>query len=736
MHLNDKQKEAVEQIDWPLLIIAGAWSWKTATLTARVQNMIQNHGISPQKILCVTFTNKAAREMKERIAKSLWLDTTNINTYRNSRQLPFIGTFHSFWVAVLKEFIEVLGYKKDFVIYDSSDSLSLVKNIAKEMQLEEKEYPPRKIHSYISNAKNSLISPAQYAMQVDSTFKEIVRDVYHKYQERLVQNNALDFDDILVKTHTILRNEQILEKFWERYEYIMIDEYQDTNITQYEIVKMLASKNRNLAVVGDDWQSIYSWRGADMRNILNFQKDYPEAKVVKLEQNYRSTKKIIAAANEVIKNNKNALKKELWTENIDGDHITLIHAPDDRTEAGEIAKIIKEEGRPYSKNLVLYRTNGQSRQIEEYLIRENIPYKVVGGLKFYDRMEVKDIMAYLKVFYNPSDSISFKRIINVPGRKIGARSVEILDEYKNNFWLTYIEILENVEDVEDLRGAAKSSLGEFFNVYQSLKNELKTAESLSAFTEELIKKIGYKEYLKTEYTEDEYNAKIENIDELVNVLSTYNGIEPNSALGQFIDEVSLLSDVDEVKEDADFVTLMTIHTSKGLERENVFIAGVEDGIMPHIRTIGKPEELEEERRLMYVAMTRAKEKLFISTAKERFQFGEYIRNPKSRFLEEIPNEHTTEKELSWWNIFDTMSGGNTFGTFFWSNGGTKEGNYTPIKKPKVDNDISSFSLWDRVNHPKFWNGIITKLVWENADIAFNGQGIKKMNIKIAPVRKI
>lgn len=735
MHLNEKQKEAVEKITGPLLIIAWAGSWKTATLTARVQNMIQNHNIAPKKILCVTFTNKAAREMKERIAKSLWLDTANINTYRNSHVLPFIGTFHSFWVSVLKEFIEVLGYKKDFVIYDSSDSLSLVKQIWKEMQLEEKEYPPKKIHSYISNAKNSLISPAQYATQVDSHFKEIVHEVYQKYQKRLEQNNALDFDDILVKTHTLLRNEQILSQFWERFEYIMVDEYQDTNITQYEIIKMLASKNRNLAVVGDDWQSIYSWRWADMRNILHFEKDYPEAKLVKLEQNYRSTKKIIAAANEVIKNNKNALKKELWTDNVDGDHITLIHAPDDRTEAGEIAKIIKEEGRPYSKNLILYRTNGQSRQIEEYLIRENIPYKVVGGLKFYDRMEVKDIMAYLKVFYNSSDSISFKRIINVPGRKIGARSVEILDEYKNNFGLNYIDILENVEDIDDLRGGAKIALADFFRMYQDLKQQIKVSESLSLFTDYILQKIGYKEYLKTEYSEDEYNAKIENLDELLNVLTTYDGIDTVSALGQFIDEVSLLTDMDEVKEDADFVTLMTIHTSKWLERENVFIAGVEDGIMPHIRTIGKPEELEEERRLMYVAMTRAKEKLYISTAKERFQFWEYIRNPKSRFLEEIPVEHMLERELSWGNFFES-SNSSSFGSLFGSNAGAKEGNYTPIKKPKVDNDVTSFSLWDRVNHPKFWNGIITALSWENADIAFSGQGIKKMNIKIAPVRKI
>jgi DNA helicase II / ATP-dependent DNA helicase PcrA len=729
MNLNERQQESVNLIEGPLLIIAGAGSGKTATLTARVENMIKNCGISPQNILCVTFTNKAAKEMKERIAKNLWIQVENIRAFKDYR-LPFIGTFHSFWVSILKEYIEILGYKKDFIIYDTADSVSLVKQIVREMSIEEKEFPPKKIHSYISTAKNSLLTPAQYEQYVDSSFKEIVRDVYHKYQKKLQENNALDFDDILIKTHSIFQNAEVLASYQEKYKYIMVDEYQDTNITQYEIIKMLASKYRNLAVVGDDWQSIYSWRWADMRNILNFQKDYPESLVIKLEQNYRSTKHIINAANEVIKNNQNALKKTLWTENVTGECISLIEAPDDRNEAKKIAEIIVGQGRPYGKNLILYRTNGQSRQIEEYLIGAGIPYKVVGGLKFYDRMEVKDLLAYLKVLYNSQDSISMKRIINVPARKIGARSLEVLDEYKNNFWLTYVQILENIEDVEDLKWVAKVSLGNFYEIYRDLKEKLNSMPSLREFTEYMIEKIWYKDYLKWDYSEVEYDGKIENINELINVLSAYEWIETIPALGQFIDEVSLLTDMDQLSEENDFVTLMTIHTSKGLERENVFIAGVEDGILPHIRTIGNQLELEEERRLMYVAMTRAKEKLYISRASERFQFGEYVRNPKSRFIAEIPAECMQEIWFTEEKKF--FSSSNLWNTFSDTSGGFQK----VIKTPKVDNDITSFSVWERVSHPKFWLGIITDLNGELAEIAFNTWWLKKMNIRIAPVKKV
>lgn len=733
MNLNEKQSQAVQVVEWPLLIIAGAGSGKTATLTSRVEYMVREKNISPRNILCVTFTNKAAREMKERVAKNLWIDIEN-NAYRSRSEMPFIWTFHSFWVSVLKEFIEKIGYKKEFLIYDTSDQISLLKQILKEMNIDEKEYSSRKIGGYISNAKNALISPENYGSLVDSNFKEVVHDVYKKYQKKLLENNALDFDDILVKTLLILQKPEILEIFHERYRYIMIDEYQDTNIPQYEIVKLLASKYRNLAVVGDDWQSIYSWRGADMRNILNFQKDYPEAVVVKLEQNYRSTKKIISAANQVIKNNKKALEKTLWTDNDDGEFITLFKTYDDKSEAQKIVQVIKEHGRPYSRNLILYRTNWQSRQIEESLIKEWVPYKVIWGLKFYERMEIKDMMAYLKILYNPSDTISMKRIINVPTRKIGARSIEVLDEYKAKYDLQYLQIMENIEDVEDLNNGAKTSLRNFLNMYTHLAEELWKCSTLWAFTELLIETIGYKKYLESEYTQVEYDSKIENLDELINVLSTYDGIETKAALGQFIDEVSLLSDLDSMEEGSDYVTLMTIHTAKWLEREHVFVAGVEEGILPHVRSLTNLQELEEERRLMYVAMTRAKQRLYLTIAKERFSFWEYVRNIPSRFIEEISKEFLQEEEVNRTGMSFSFS--TNISTDFTSISWKYETTSMPFTKVKHENNISDFWLWDRVEHPKFGNGIITEMNGEIASIAFVGQWVKKMNIKIAPVRKI
>lgn len=737
MHLNEKQSQAVKVVEWPLLIIAWAGSGKTATLTARVEYMIKEKAISPNSILCVTFTNKAAREMKERIAKNLWFELQG-NEFLFKSRLPFIGTFHSFWVSILKEFIDRIGYKKEFLIYDTSDQKALLKQCLKELNIEEKEYPVRKIWAYISNAKNSLIWPEEYGKMVDTHFKEIVKEVYVRYQRKLLENNALDFDDILLKTLQILCIPEVLEIYQERYHFLMVDEYQDTNLPQYEIIKLLAAKNRNLAVVGDDWQSIYSWRGADMRNILNFHKDYPEAHIVKLEQNYRSTKKIISAANFVIKNNKNALEKTLWTDNTEWEHIELIHTTSDREEARKIVDIIEKNGRPYNRNLVLYRTNGQSRQIEENLVFSGIPYIVVWWLKFYERMEIKDMMAYLKVIYNPADSMSFKRIINVPGRKIGARSIEVLDEYKAKYELSYPQIMEHVEDVDNLWTAAKTALRWFYELYLQLWVVLDEVDSLEAFAEKMMEKIGYKQYLESEFSQAEYEWKLENLTEFLNVLSTYKWIAPKEALGQFIDEVSLLSDLDNATENGnDFVTLMTIHTAKWLEREHVFVAGVEEWILPHIQSLTNPIELEEERRLMYVAMTRAKERLYLTTARERFQFGEYIRNIPSRFIKEIPQEYLTIVEhtkMGWLSFSsDFMNTASSLSKFWALDGEQKSSGFIP--KPKQENNVWDFAVWDKVNHPKFGNGIITEMSWEIASIAFIGQGVKKMNIRIAPVRK-
>ena len=736
MQLNSKQEEAKNCINWPLLIIAWAGSWKTATLTQRIAYMIQEKNITPSQILAVTFTNKAAKEMKERIGKNIWMDLTN--SYRNPN-IPYIGTFHSFWVFLLKEVLwnsrisekasHHIWLKKDFIIYDEQDKLSIMKGIIKNnLGLIEKEYPPRQVCYYISDAKNKCISPKAYEKEIDTNIKEVVFQAYAKYEKTLQANNAMDFDDILVKTLQLLEIPEILDYYQEKYKYIMVDEYQDTNIPQYNIIKLLASRYKNLAVVGDDWQSIYSWRWADMRNILNFKKDYPEATIVKLEQNYRSTKTIIECANTIIKNNKESLKKELWTDNVVGEKILYAEAQDDTWEANWIAENIKNNEGNLKDNLILYRTNSQSRKIEEALLKNNLPYRVIGGMKFYDRKEIKDILAYLRVLHNHNDIVNFKRIINVPWRKIWAKSVEILDGYRNDFGLNYLQIIENIDEVEWLRPAAKIALSNFWEIYKNLQKKSSEIE-VSKLISEIVKQVGYKEYLKTNFSKEEAESKQENLIELENVASEYNGMNPRESLSVFLEEVALITDMDTKDEREDYITLMTIHTSKWLEQKRVFVTGLEDGIFPHSRTFSDTKQLEEERRLMYVAMTRAEDELFLLRAKERFYFWDYIRNPESRFIKEIPIKFL-EKEEIWGNSFTWFS--SSFSQTspwetIWS---------FASKKPKINNDIWEFAMWDRVSHHKFGTGIITSLRWELAEIAFSWKWIKKMNIRIAPVKKI
>ena len=597
MQLNPKQEEAKNKIDWPLLIIAWAWSWKTATLTARVEYMVKEKWIIPPSIMMVTFTNKAALEMRHRVAQTLGIETPR--SLFSNRNFPLIGTFHSIGIFILKEVLSnywseelEIWLKKDFVIYDESDKLSVLKWIIKnDLNLEEKQYPARQIAFYISNAKNALISAKAYEKEVDSQIKEIVWQVYTKYQERLAQNNAIDFDDILVKTYAVLRNPKILERYQEKYKYIMVDEYQDTNVPQYEIIRLLAGKYKNLAVVWDDSQSIYSWRWADMRNILNFRKDYSDALIVKLEQNYRSTKTILEWANAVIKNNNSGIKKELWTDNNDWEKITYIEAPDDKLEARIIADIIKEKSSPqlspwgegvatsYSDNLILYRTNAQSRQIEEALMIKAIPYRVIWGQKFYDRKEIKDLLAYLRVIHNPLDVVSTKRIINTPSRKIWGKSIEILDNYRESFWISYPDIIDNIDEVEELRAWARSSIKDFSNIMKKLKEDSHKIV-VWELIRETIKLTSYEEYITDGLSEEEKESKKDNIDELINVATEYNGMEPRESLAIFLEEVALITDMDSKDEREDYVTLMTIHTSKWLEQERVFVTWLEDGIFP------------------------------------------------------------------------------------------------------------------------------------------------------------
>ncbi len=736
MKPNPKQQEAIETVEWALLIIAWAGSGKTATLTKRIAYMIAEKWVEPRSILALTFTNKAAWEMKERTGQAIWA-TYHPHMMKN-RHLPYMGTFHSFWIYILKEVLgssyadkasSIIWLKKDFLIYDESDKLSVMKDIIKnEMWLIEKEYPPRQIAYFISDAKNKSINAAGYKTTVDSTLKEVVATAFEKYENRLSENNAIDFDDILWKLLQVLEIPEILTAYQEKYKYIMVDEYQDTNLVQYNIVRLLAEKYWNLAVVWDDWQSIYSWRGADMRNIINFKQDYPNAKLVKLEQNYRSTKHVIAAANTVIKNNKEALDKELWTDNPQGEKIKYVAAVDDRSEANWIADNIKDHVAwewSYWDNLILYRTNAQSRWLEEALLKNAIPYKVIGGMKFYDRKEVKDMLAYLRCILNPQDPVALKRIINTPSRKIWAKSIETLDTYRENFWIGYFEVLENIDEVDDIRPAAKLALWEFSAMFSSFFN-MSERLSVSELIWEIIRLTGYEEYLRSQFSQDEFESKKENLSELQNVASEYNGLSPREWLSLFLEEVALISDLDKADTNQDFVILMTIHTSKWLEQQRVFVTWLEDGIFPHSRTHSKPAELEEERRLMYVAMTRAREELYITRAKERLYFWDYVRNPESRFIQEIPEENIEVVEMGWWFSFDTSSS-------FGSNSG--ETTMRAVRTPTVENNVADFRPWQRVEHHKFGIWIIDSMVWEIAEIRFK-IWVKKMNIRIAPVKKI
>ncbi len=746
MKPNPKQQQAIEKISWPLLIIAWAWSWKTATLSMRVQNMIKEKWISPGSILMVTFTNKAANEMKQRVAKTL--ETNPPKTLFADINFPTIWTFHSIWIYFLKTFLKTkhnlyeeisskIWLKKDFVIYDESDKISVLKNIIKmELNLDEKEYKPKQIASYISNAKSSLVNSKQYENQIDNSLKQVVWEIYSIYEKKLIVNNAMDFDDILIKTLYLLKIPQVLEYYQEKYKYLMIDEYQDTNKPQYEIVKLLAWKYKNLAVVGDDSQSIYSWRWANLQNILNFKKDYPQAEIIKLEQNYRSTKNIIKSANSLIKNNNTWVQKNLWTNNSSWEKITLIEALDDKMEAKIVAKIIKDKNWNYKDNLILYRTNSQSRQMEEALLVQNIPYKVVWGLKFYDRKEIKDLLAYLKIIFNPEDLVSMKRIINTPTRKIWDKSVEILDNYSSNFWISYLEVMQNILEIEELKPAAKKAISDFNTIIEQLIIKSQKVEVIDLI-KEILKLTNYENYITDWLTSEEKQSKLDNINELINLAWEYSWLWNRESLSQFLEEVSILTDIDkpkssETNQETDYVTLMTVHTSKWLEEKRVFVLGLEDGIFPSFRSINDSNALEEERRLMYVAMTRAREELYLSKAKERFYFWDYVRNLESRFLWEIDDNLIQNYDI--WDFFPKKD------SFFWNNLANFQeidlDKNTKIVRKIANNDISNFSKWDNIYHTKFWNWIITILNWEIADVAFSGIWIKKMNIKIAPIKKL
>ncbi len=659
--LNPQQKEAVVEKEGALLVLAGAGSGKTKVLTTRIVNLVKS-GVNPYKILAVTFTNKAAKEMRERLSKMIGEDVV---------KKMWVGTFHNICGRILRFDIE--NYKSpdgkkwdnNYVIYDETDSTTIIKNAIKKLNLDEKMYALKLVKAAISNAKSKMQDAYTFSTRARDYRSQKISEVYYEYEKQLLENNAIDFDDMLLLTVNLLTtNEEVRNKYHERFSHILVDEFQDTNISQYMLIRHLYSNNktdeelkgRSLCVVGDVDQSIYSWRGADYKIILNFQSDYKNAKLIKLEQNYRSVATILEAANAIIVNNTERVSKNLYSTKGQGEKIEIYEAQDESGEACYIADNIRRFARNLNDYAVLYRTNSQSRAIEEALISNGISYRMVGGLKFYDRKEVKDIIAYLKLLYNRHDSQSIKRIINVPKRSIGDTTVKKVQEIANQMDYPFYDVLQNIEEYDDFSAGVKAKIRNFINILDKLDKN-KNSLSLPEFIAFVIEETGYLAELKQEDTE-EAESRIENLQELVNVARDFVPEEEDNVLGEFLAQVALVSDLDETPDSDNAVTLMTLHAAKGLEFENVFLAGLEEGIFPHSRSLNNNTEMEEERRLMYVGVTRAKQKLYITYAKRRQMWGDTKYNPPSRFLAEIP-DNLTERNVS----EDSMSYSRKGGTF-------------------------------------------------------------------------
>ena len=628
--LNSEQKKAGAKVNGPLLILAGAGSGKTRTITYRIAYMIQELGISPYSILAVTFTNKAAKEMRERVE----------NLIGEDGKRAMISTFHSFGLRLLRVYSKIIGYDSNFTIYDTDDQKKVVKGIMKQLVIKNKDLTEGKIVSRISKLKEDGISPEEY--EKDHRFESdanIIYEVYKRYNQILKENNGMDFSDILTNTYKLLESREVLEKLQEKFKYIMVDEYQDTNNIQYKIINKIAAKYRNICVVGDENQSIYGFRGADIRNILDFEKDYPDAVVIKLEENYRSTKIILDAANEVIKNNKTSKDKKLWTKKVSGDKIILKPCSDGRDEVNFVIEEIVEmrkDGRRYNDFTILYRTNAQSRLFEEGFLRYNIPYKVFGGMQFYQRAEIKDILAYLSVINNTRDGINLDRIINVPKRKIGDKTIEKIKNYAEEKGLSIYDSLKEAENIPGLSSAVTEKLKEFSNMMAELE-EFSFELPVSELFDEVIKKVGYFSYLNSSY--DDAESRIENVEELKNSIIELENVVDNLTLREYLENVSLVSATDDLDSEREYVKLMTIHNAKGLEFPVIFLVGMEDEIFPNTtKVMIDNESLEEERRICYVAITRAEEKLYISHAAMRYMYGQMDYRTRSRFVDEIPAE--------------------------------------------------------------------------------------------------
>lgn len=690
-YLNDRQKEAVLYGDGPLLILAGAGSGKTSVLTKRVAYLIKERNVSPSNIVAITFTNKAAKEMKERIIKEVGKEGYDIQ----------ISTFHSFGLRIIKENYEKLGYEKNFTIIDSDDSLTVVKKILKEMGIDYARFNPKFIKNQISSCKNEMVTPEKYKNLVNDELSDITYKVYKKYQDTLLRNNSLDFDDLLIKPIELFNKyKEVLENYQELFKYVFIDEYQDTNEAQYILSKMISTKYKNICVVGDDAQSIYSWRGANFKNILNFEKDYKNAKVILLEQNYRSTKTILNAANSVIKNNINKKDKNLWTDNGTGEKIKYVRTNDEKDEASYVTREIRNlvnNGVSLDDIAVLYRTNAQSRTIEEGFLNSNIPYRIVGAFAFYSRKEIKDLLAYLKLIYNTKDDVSLMRIINYPKRKIGAKTIENLS----------MDAVLNGTSMFDVISSGKEL--EFKKLILEMKEKSEVL-SLTETIDMVLDLSGIKSELESEHTL-EADIRLENLNEFKSITKTFEEESGIASLEDFLNEVSLVSDVNDQKnDDLPKVTLMTIHAVKGLEYRYVFVIGMEENIFPHVNSCEEDGGIEEERRLCYVAITRAKEKLYLVNALRRMLYGKTSVNMPSRFINEIDKDLIDAPEKKMINM--------------------------KFNKKEAFNDDNGLKIGDNVIHDIYGPGVVVNVDKSIATIAFKGQGIKKLMKNHKSIKKV
>ncbi|MDZ5672583.1 DNA helicase PcrA [Bacillus stercoris] len=727
--LNPVQQEAVKTTDGPLLLMAGAGSGKTRVLTHRIAYLMAEKHVAPWNILAITFTNKAAREMKERVESILGPGADDI----------WISTFHSMCVRILRRDIDRIGINRNFSILDTADQLSVIKGILKERNLDPKKFDPRSILGTISSAKNELTEPEEFSKVAGGYYDQVVSDVYTDYQKKLLKNQSLDFDDLIMTTIKLFdRVPEVLEFYQRKFQYIHVDEYQDTNRAQYMLVKQLAERFQNLCVVGDSDQSIYRWRGADITNILSFEKDYPNASVILLEQNYRSTKRILRAANEVIKNNSNRKPKNLWTENDEGIKISYYRGDNEFGEgqfvAGKIHQLHSSGKRKLSDIAILYRTNAQSRVIEETLLKAGLNYNIVGGTKFYDRKEIKDILAYLRLVSNPDDDISFTRIVNVPKRGVGATSLEKIASYAAINGLSFFQAIQQVDFI-GVSAKAANALDSFRQMIENLTN-MQDYLSITELTEEILDKTEYREMLKAEKS-IEAQSRLENIDEFLSVTKNFEQKSEDKTLVAFLTDLALIADIDQLdqKEEEsggkDAITLMTLHAAKGLEFPVVFLMGLEEGVFPHSRSLMEEAEMEEERRLAYVGITRAEQELYLTNAKMRTLFGRTNMNPESRFIAEIPDdllENLNEKKETRAPSARKMQ--------------PRRG---PVSRPvsyasKTGGDTLNWAVGDKAGHKKWGTGTVVSVKGEGEgtelDIAFPSPvGVKRLLAAFAPIEK-